>query len=85
MSPLRSPADEDAVGILASSGPLQLLPGGRGSKDLRHCLDTPAGRDNDLDLQPFRTAAKMRDQRTAPVVLVRADPSALEQAGKEIA
>jgi len=27
----------------------------------------------------------MRDQRTAPVVLVRADPSALEQAGKEIA
>ena len=85
MSPLRSPADEDAVGILTSSHPPRLLAWGRGSKDLRHCLDTPSCRDNDIDLHPFRTAAQMGDQRTAPVVLVRADPSALEQAGKEIA
>ena len=85
MSPLQSPAGEDEVGILTSSHPPRLRPGGRGSKDLRHCLDSSSCRDNDIDLHPFRTAVKMRDQRTALVVLVRADPSALEQAGKEIA
>jgi hypothetical protein len=85
MSILGSLANKDAAVIMASSHPPRLRSVGRGSKDLRHCLTTYSCRDNERAPASFRTAAKMRDRMTALVVLVGADQSALEQAGKEIA
>jgi len=55
------------------------------SRDLRHCLVSHCCRENDVHLNPFRTAAKMRDRTIVLVVLVGADHSTLAHAGKEIA
>lgn len=54
-------------------------------KDLRHSPATGSCRDNDVNLHPFRNVAKLGDGTTDSVVPVRADQSALKQAGKEIA
>lgn len=84
MSTQISPVDEDAVAILASSQPPRLHFGGRAARDYRHCLATHPVRHNE-HAPAFRAAAKMRDQTTALVVLVRADQSALEQGGEDLA
>jgi len=55
------------------------------SKDLRHSLATGSCRDNDVNLHPFRNEAKWGAWTTDSAVPVRADQSALKQAGKEIA
>ncbi len=85
MSTQISPVDEDAVAILASSPPPRFRSGGRATRDYRHCLATHTFRHNEDAPAPFRTAAKMRDQTTALVVLVRADQPALEQGREDLA
>jgi len=47
-------------------------------------MSTPRSQANE-DAVAFRTAAKMRDRTTPPVVPVGADQSAFEQGGKDFA
>ncbi|MEP7035632.1 MAG: hypothetical protein ABI934_08590 [Actinomycetota bacterium] len=85
MSTQISQADEDVVAIPAGSHPLLLRSGRGGARDHWHCLAVPSARHNEHGYAPFRTAAKMRDQTAALVVLVRADPWALKQGGEDLA
>ena len=47
-----------------------------------YLMSTPRSQANE-DAVAFRTAAKMRDRTTTPVVPVGADQSAFEQGGKD--
>lgn len=85
MSTQISQADEDVVTILAGSHPPLLRSGRDETRDYWHCLATPSAPHNKHAPAPFRTAAKKRDQTTVLVVLVRADQSALDLGGKDLA